>query len=369
MANPEHEQILRQGIEQWNLWRKQNPYIWPDLSKANLSKADLSRAVLSRGDLSGADLSKAKLIEAKLNRANLSGADLSDAKLFDADLSDANLSETDLSRAVLRWADLSGANLSGAVFSKAKIVEAKLNEAKLEGALFEGAILSNSILGGTDLGEVKGLESVKHYGPSTIGIDTFFLSKGKIPAAFLRGAGVPEIFLQYAEAMAGTPIDFYSCFISYSHIDKPFARKLWKAMQGRGIRCWLDEKQLLPGDHIHEEIDKGVRLWDKILLCCSKESLKSWWVDKEISKALQKEQQLWKDRGKQVLAIIPLNLDGYMFHPHWQDWKKQHLTDRLATDFEGWEKDNHKFEEQLEKVVKALRADGGAREQPPQPRL
>ena len=87
-------------------------------------------------------------------------------------------------------------------------------------------------------------------------------------------------------------------------------------------------------------------------------------MDEEISKALKKEELLWKERGRQVLAIIPLNLDGFIFDPNWQDWKKQHLTDRMAADFKGWESDNGKFEEQLKMVIKALRADAGAREQP-----
>jgi len=63
------------------------------------------------------------------------------------------------------------------------------------------------------------------------------------------------------------PIQFYSCFISYSHEDKPFARRLHDTLQGQGIRCWLDEKQILPGDDIYEHVDRGIRLWDKVLLC------------------------------------------------------------------------------------------------------
>jgi hypothetical protein len=150
---------------------------------------------------------------------------------------------------------------------------------------------------------------------------------------------------------------------------KSFARRLHDALQGRGIRCWLDERQILPGDKIHHAVDEGIRLWDKVLLCCSKDALASWWVDKEVEKAVMKEGKLSKERGKEILALIPLNLDGHLFSPDWQNWKRDPLTSRMAPDFTDWDKDNAKFEKQLEAVIKALRADGGARELPPKPRL
>ena len=37
----------------------------------------------------------------------------------------------------------------------------------------------------------------------------------------------------------------YWAFISYSHADKDFARKLHNVLQENGIRVWLDEKQLI----------------------------------------------------------------------------------------------------------------------------
>jgi TIR domain/SIR2-like domain len=155
---------------------------------------------------------------------------------------------------------------------------------------------------------------------------------------------------------------YYSCFISYAHADKAFARKIHDQLQARGIRCWLDEHQLLPGDDIYQQAGRGIRLWDKVLLCCSEASLSSWWVDYEVEKALEKEQKLRKERGKQVLSIIPLNLDGFLFSDKCEYPMGSTLRKRLAADFTGWENDEAKFEKAFEAVVKTLRADEKVRE-------
>ena len=163
--------------------------------------------------------------------------------------------------------------------------------------------------------------------------------------------------------------DFYSCFISYAHEDKSFARRLHDALQGQGIRCWLDEHSVEPGEDIHEAIDQGIRIWDKVLLCASESSLRSWWVDAEINKAFTKEQQLMKQHGKKLLSLIPLDLDGYLFSDDWQRGWRDQVRSRKAADFTDWKSDHDKFEQQLEKLVKALRADDGGKEPPPEPKL
>jgi hypothetical protein len=116
MANQEHLDLLKQGVETWNQWRQEHPDVTPDLSGADLGFADLLRADFRYTDLSSAELG---------------GADLSFAVLVGANLKGANLSGVDLVRA-----DLTGANLSAAIF-----IEANLQQASLSNCIVHGISL------------------------------------------------------------------------------------------------------------------------------------------------------------------------------------------------------------------------------------
>jgi uncharacterized protein YjbI with pentapeptide repeats len=174
MANQEHLDILKQGVDAWNQWKKANPTTKYDVSMTHLetgtetqvtiharTEIDLSRLFLNEIDLNGIDLSDANLSVtnfewANLSNANLKGADLrgttfTQANLSGADLSGAYLHEADLSEANLNKAKLNEADLMGAILSGADLEGASLTQAYLMGATIMGANLRGANLQGADL--------------------------------------------------------------------------------------------------------------------------------------------------------------------------------------------------------------------------
>jgi uncharacterized protein YjbI with pentapeptide repeats len=355
----------------WNRWRLDNAEIVPDLRGADLRRSRLtlvgsrSYGHLPIGDLSEGD-THGQFFDCytPMNRNSIMKGMMMEGINF----SGADLSGADLRRAVLGAANFRDANLDGCKLTRSYLRAARFDRTSLKRANFSQATISRTIFADVDLSETEGLEHVNHFGPSVVGIGTIYRSQGRISQRFLRGTGVPELLLTYMSSLVDAGIDFYSCFISYSHADRGFARRLHDSLQSRGVRCWLDEKQMLAGDDIYEGVDRGIRLWDKVVLCCSANSLKpTSWVDKEIAAALLKEDELSARRGEKVCVLIPLNLDGYVLKDEWHSGHRSEIRRRLVADFTGWRK-KEGFDREIEKLIRALRSDVAAREQPPNPK-
>jgi hypothetical protein len=101
VADAEHLELLRQGVEVWNAWRATERSTRPDLSGADLSNSDLSAANLSNASLQEANLTGVNLEKANLIAAYLYKANLRAACLRGADLRGVNLVRTDLTNTVL----------------------------------------------------------------------------------------------------------------------------------------------------------------------------------------------------------------------------------------------------------------------------
>lgn len=150
-----------------------------------------------------------------------------------------------------------------------------------------------------DLSKAKGLETVIHEGPSTIGIDSIFRSKGRIPEIFLRGAGVPEGFITYMKSLLVNPIEYYSCFISYSSKDEEFAKRLHVDLRAAYVRCWFAPEDLRIGERFRRKIDEAMRLHDKLLLVLPQSSVASPCVETEVESAFEREHK----EGRTVLQF------------------------------------------------------------------
>ncbi|MBD2069248.1 pentapeptide repeat-containing protein [Leptolyngbya sp. FACHB-671] len=156
MANPEHLEILMQGVKVWNQWREQNNDTEPDLSSVNLSGVALSYANfsdtnLSNANLHGANLAFAILSYANLKQANLHGACLIYAKLNDADLFKADIVAADLSYANLCAAEFQDADLHHSNLSFSQVLDAGFNRAIITGACIESWQIGHT----TDLDDIE----------------------------------------------------------------------------------------------------------------------------------------------------------------------------------------------------------------------
>jgi hypothetical protein len=203
---------------------------------------------------------------------------------------------------------------------------------------------------------VKGIETIEHQGPSTIGIDTIYLSKGKIPAEFLRSAGVPDNFIEFMSSLVGTAFEFYSCFISHSGKDEEFAKRLFADLQREGVRCWFAPHHVQSGKKLHEQIDSAIRLHERLLLILSPDSIHSEWVKTEIAKARKREIA----ENKRVLFPVRLNIS----FEELQEWEcfdadrgkdsAREIREYYIPDFTKW-KDHDCYLEEFKKLVRDLK--------------
>jgi hypothetical protein len=195
---------------------------------------------------------------------------------------------------------------------------------------------------------LRGLDAATHFGPSSIGLDTIYKSKGQILESFPRGAGVPENFITYMRSLTGAAFDFYSCFISYSTRDQPFADRLHADLQAKGIRCWLASEDLKIGDRFRSRIGESIRVHDKLLIVLSKDSIASPWVEKEVETAFEREHR--ENRA----VLFPIRLDDAVMDTN-ESWAADIRRTRHIGNFTGWEQHAH-YVKQLDRLVRDLQA-------------
>lgn len=378
MANLKHLEILQDAIDKddisiWNQWREGFRDLRPDFRDADFKGVNFQQANLIQADFSGSNLSHANFSRVDLTQSQFHGANLTYARFYESNLNRAsffraNLSHADLARVTLERTFLIAANLY-----KVNLVGAILIETSCERANFNNARLQSTSFMDIDFSFVQNLDQVKVDGPCSIGIETLYRSQSILGEQwfqdFLRDCGVPDTMVEYASSLVVKPIDYYSCFISYSSENETFAKLLYDTLRDQNIRVWYAPEQILPGHNIKQELIRGIQHWDKVILCCSESSLtEKWWVDFERTLAETKAQDLQRKHKQSIPIIIPLDLDGYVHngyrkHANYDPF----LSSYHIADFTDW-KNHDSFKREVERLIKALQTDDG-RESPPASKL
>ena len=315
-----------------------------DLSGANLRGAHLFRSDLSRSDLREANLTAASLVRADLTGSclrgvNLRGADLSFADLSRVDLEGANLAGANLTSTRLSWANLTGvvlrnARMNGTVLDLADLSGSELRGATLvrvtlDDALFEDVLLEMTLFADCDLSRVMGLESVRHAGPSIIGADSLGRSRGLIPEAFLRSAGVAEALIASQPQLQGFRRADPRVLLLGSIKDAAFIERLLEDLRASGTFCWRlfvdDEESFQTQEGV---LDRAV-YYDQLALVCSANSLQNPFGSRFFT-------ELTRDgTGATGRSLLPMAIDDQLFSSGEQ--LCEDLRSMETVDLRGWE--------------------------------
>ena len=337
MANPKHVELLKQGVRVWNEWKRSRVEATIDLSYADLSHIELTLTNPERREAEATVF--VYPIGADLIHANLAGADFSGSEIMGANFRSAQLSQVNFTDAIIWNSDFTGAVVDDADFT--------------------GARFQRNSFGSNDLSRCRGLDTIYHFAPSYIGLDTLYQSGGRIPSAFLRGCGVPDDFIAYVPSHFGIKqaIQFYSCFISYSTKDEEFARRLYSRMRDEKLRVWFAPEEMKGGEKLHEQIERAIQLHDRLLIVLSENSMQSDWVITEIQRARKTE--IEEDRRK----LFPIAIVDFEKIKTWKcfdadtgkDLAKE-VREYFIPDFSNW-KNHDSFEKAFERLLRDLRAE------------
>ena len=134
----------------------------------------------------------------------------------------------------------------------------------------------------------------------------------------------------------------------YSSKDDGFATELHTKLQEQHVRCWKDSEDLKIGDKFQDEIERAIRLHDKLLVVLSENSVNSSWVEREVQAAFEKEQR----HGSAVLFPVRLD-DAVMDSP--RAWAADIRRTRHIGDFRKW-KDHDSFQKSLDRLLRDLKS-------------
>lgn len=294
--------------------------------------------------------------------ANLEGACFRGADLAFT-LFDANLKGSDFENAELSWANFGSSNLTNSNFRGTHLFHTHFESSVLRDCDFGGAELEHTSLLDVSLVSLCRSVGLVHGAPSYVDHRTVMRSiSAPNLKDFLLRMGTPPIFVEYMIDCSRSLSEksmfslLQSTFISYGEPDRKFAQRLYEALHAAGVRTFFFPEHGVPGKKLHRVMREGVNDFDRVIVICSEASLNRKGVLNEIEETLQREA---RDGGASYL--IPVRTDDYIFCPDCgiDPNIRQAIRDRVVADFTNIEADLEKFDRSLQKLITALRKDGG----------
>jgi len=119
-------------------------------------------------------------------------------------------------------------------------------------------------------------------------------------------------------------------FLSHSHADKPFARKLAARLESEGHGVWIDEAEINIGDSLIEKIRDGIDQVDYVAAILSSASIGSEWVTRELDIASNREIE------EKRVVVLPLliehvELPGFLKGKFYGDFTDETQFDEMLS--------------------------------------
>jgi tetratricopeptide (TPR) repeat protein len=133
-------------------------------------------------------------------------------------------------------------------------------------------------------------------------------------------------------AKSSKPDPLLSAFISHAKADEKKADAIAKALESKGLKCWIAPRDVKPGRSYGDEIIRGIESTRSFVLVLSKSSNDSAFVAREVERAVSKKKPIFAVRLADVQPAPSLEL--FISGTQWIDAFPGRLAahvDRLAT--------------------------------------
>ncbi len=166
------------------------------------------------------------------------------------------------------------------------------------------------------------------------------------PSAFELYPGEKEI----PSDPVAKPVQYHSCFISYSDKDRGFAERLYGDLKKNGVSCWFAPHDMKIGAKIRRTLHRSIQAHDRVLLILSENAITSTWVESEVETAFARE------FDPNELILFPIMLDDTIMDTD-EAWAAEIRDTRHIGDFSRW-KERDAYQTAFERLLRDLKAEG-----------